>query len=131
MITTQRKQFKFLNRLFFLIVSLNYDFSFCAVQRKKCQFFIMICDDVECHCQMGNMVAWVKIATTSRDCFKLQVQQPSLLLLTEHLVHSFVFDASIVQAIRINHQPDATIFQFIILTFIYSSTCFGRPHAHH
>jgi len=23
------------------------------------------------------------------------------------------------------------ILQFIILTFIYSSTCFGRPHAHH
>jgi hypothetical protein len=22
-------------------------------------------------------------------------------------------------------------FQFIILTFIYSSTCFGRPHTHH
>ena len=22
-------------------------------------------------------------------------------------------------------------FQFIILTFIYSSTCFGRPRAHH
>jgi hypothetical protein len=21
--------------------------------------------------------------------------------------------------------------QFIILTFVYSSTCFGRPHAHH
>jgi hypothetical protein len=21
--------------------------------------------------------------------------------------------------------------QFIILTFIFSSTCFGRPHAHH
>jgi len=21
--------------------------------------------------------------------------------------------------------------QFIILTFIYSSTCFGRPHTHH
>jgi hypothetical protein len=21
--------------------------------------------------------------------------------------------------------------RFIILTFIYSSTCFGRPHAHH
>ena len=28
--------------------------------------------------------------------------------------------------IQINHQPDATIFQFIILTFVYSSTCFGR-----
>jgi hypothetical protein len=32
---------------------------------------------------------------------------------------------------QINHQPNATVFQFIILTFIYSSTCFGRfptPH---
>jgi len=33
--------------------------------------------------------------------------------------------------IQINNQPDATIFQFIILTFIYSSTCFGRFPAHH
>jgi len=29
------------------------------------------------------------------------------------------------RTIQIDHQPDATIFQFIILTFIYSSTCFG------
>jgi len=35
------------------------------------------------------------------------------------------------RTILINHQPDATIFQFIILTFIYSSTCFGRCPAHH
>jgi hypothetical protein len=33
--------------------------------------------------------------------------------------------------IQINHQPDATIFQFIILTFIYNSTSFGRSPAHH
>ena len=33
--------------------------------------------------------------------------------------------------IQIDHQPDATIFQFIILTFIYSSTCFRRFPAHH
>jgi hypothetical protein len=30
-----------------------------------------------------------------------------------------------------NHQPDATNFQFIILTFVYSSTCFGRFSTHH
>jgi hypothetical protein len=30
-----------------------------------------------------------------------------------------------------NHQPDATIFQFIILKFIYSAVCFGRFPAHH
>jgi hypothetical protein len=35
------------------------------------------------------------------------------------------------RTIQIDHQPDATIFQFIILTFIYSSTCFGRFPAHH
>src|SRR5215475_5946278 len=35
------------------------------------------------------------------------------------------------RTIQINHQSDATIFQFIILTFIYSSTCFGRFPAHH
>jgi len=33
--------------------------------------------------------------------------------------------------IQINQQSDATIFQFIILTFIYNSTSFGRSPAHH
>jgi len=28
-------------------------------------------------------------------------------------------------SIQLNHQPDATVFQFIILTFIYNSTCSG------
>ena len=35
------------------------------------------------------------------------------------------------RTIQINHQPDATTFQFIIVTFVYSSTCFGRFSAHH
>jgi hypothetical protein len=35
------------------------------------------------------------------------------------------------RTVQRNHQPDATIFQFIILTFIYSWTCFGRFPAHH
>jgi hypothetical protein len=35
------------------------------------------------------------------------------------------------RTIQINHQPDATIFQFIILAFVYSSTCFGSFPAHH
>jgi hypothetical protein len=30
-----------------------------------------------------------------------------------------------------NHQLDATISPVYYLTFIYSSTCFGRPNAHH
>jgi len=35
------------------------------------------------------------------------------------------------RTIQINNQPDATVFQFIILMFVYSSTCFGRFPAHH
>jgi len=35
------------------------------------------------------------------------------------------------RTIQINLQPVATIFQFIILTFIYSSTCFGPFPAYH
>jgi hypothetical protein len=35
------------------------------------------------------------------------------------------------RTIQINHQLDATIFQFIILPFVYNSTYFGRFPAHH
>jgi hypothetical protein len=35
------------------------------------------------------------------------------------------------RTIHINHQPNATIFQFIILMFSYSSTCFGCFPTHH
>jgi hypothetical protein len=35
------------------------------------------------------------------------------------------------RTIQINHQPDATIFNFIILTFVYSSTCFRCFSANH
>jgi hypothetical protein len=35
------------------------------------------------------------------------------------------------RTIQNNHQLDATIFQFIILTFVYSPTCFGRCPAYH
>jgi len=42
-----------------------------------------------------------------------------------------LFQVSKFPLIQINHQPDATISQFIILTFIYSSTCFGLFLAHH
>jgi len=35
------------------------------------------------------------------------------------------------RTVQINHKPDATISQFVILTFVYSSTCFGRFPAHH
>jgi hypothetical protein len=41
------------------------------------------------------------------------------------------FGTGVLNLIQINHQPDAKSFQFLILTFVYSSTCFGRFPAHH
>jgi hypothetical protein len=41
------------------------------------------------------------------------------------------FGTGVLHLIQINHQPDAKIFQFIILTSVYSSTSFGRFPAHH
>jgi len=35
------------------------------------------------------------------------------------------------RTVQTNHHTDATVFQFIILAFIYNSTCFGRFPAHH
>jgi hypothetical protein len=35
------------------------------------------------------------------------------------------------RTIQINHQPDATIFQLIIMMFMYNSKSFGRFLAHH
>jgi hypothetical protein len=46
-------------------------------------------------------------------------------------VQKFKVCKSAHRTIQTNHQPDATVFQFIILTFVYSSTCFGRFPAHH
>jgi len=41
------------------------------------------------------------------------------------------FGTRVLHLIQIKQQSDATIFQFIILTFVYSSKCFGRFPAHH
>ena len=46
-------------------------------------------------------------------------------------INTFNFNLRRLMRFQINHQPDATVFQFIILTFIYSSICFGRFPAHH
>jgi hypothetical protein len=56
----------------------------------------------------------------------MQIQRLGIIL---H--NTLTFGTEVLHLIQINHQPDATIFQFIILTFVYSSTCFGRFPAHH
>jgi hypothetical protein len=70
-------------------------------------------------------------ALNQSKCLKLFTQQRSVKI-SEDLQFKFKVCKSVHhRTIQINHQPDATIFQFIILTFIYSSTCFGRFPAHH
>jgi hypothetical protein len=45
--------------------------------------------------------------------------------------YRLTFGTGVLHLIQINHQPDAIILQFIILTFVYSSTCFRRFPSHH
>jgi hypothetical protein len=54
-----------------------------------------------------------------------------LLHSSQYHLYLQLFGTGILHLIEINHQPDATVFQFIILTFVYSSTRFGRFPAHH
>ena len=49
----------------------------------------------------------------------------------DDLFWGLTFGTEVLHLIQINHQPDATILQFIILTFVYSSTRFGCFPAHH
>jgi len=44
---------------------------------------------------------------------------------TSVLINNNIVELKLEKSIQINHQTDVIIFQFIILTFIYSSTCFG------
>jgi len=66
------------------------------------------------HPPIRNSRTYVSVGTKKVvfDCFSI--------LLTLYL------SGKSKETIQINHQPDAKIFQFIILTFIYSSKCFGR-----
>jgi hypothetical protein len=46
-------------------------------------------------------------------------------------MHNFSSLLNITLHFKEINQPDVTISLVYYLMFIYSSTCFGRPHAHH
>ena len=58
-------------------------------------------------------------------------QKKSNILPQDLNIYKFKVCKSVHHQIQINHQLDTTISPVLYLTFIYSSTCFGRPHAHH
>ena len=65
--------------------------------------------------------------------FYLIEQHSKFLLHTLQLLYMCTIcdSTNINTTVQINHQPDTIFFQFIILAFIYSSTCFGRFPVHH
>ena len=79
-----------------------------------------------------NLRAFIKdrkLLDTTKVCYLLKKSDDWSQSSLEVLHYSDILNSRII--IQINHQPDARIFQFIILTFIYSSTCFGGFPAHH
>ena len=74
----------------------------------------------------------ITAAIISRVSYKITRNLNKLLkYISEPLIFFKVCKSVHHRTIQIDHQPDATILQFIILTFIYSSTCFGCLSAHH
>ena len=70
--------------------------------------------------------AWSRVSTK----IKFEIQG-HVGLRVEKAYCCLTIGTRVLHLIQINYQPDETIFQFIILTSVYSSTCFGRFPAHH
>ena len=67
----------------------------------------------------------------NEKCSPWSILVAALQRLILFLYYGLTFGTGVLHLIQINHQPDATVFQFIILTFVYTSTCFGRFPTHH
>jgi hypothetical protein len=78
--------------------------------------FVLVLFSYMCHCEVF-LVSYI--------------QKNRHLLRKIIFVNGLTFGTGVLHLIQINHQPDATIFQFIILTFVYNSKCFGYFPAHH
>jgi len=96
---------------------------------KRCTVFIVYFNTRRCICwfELPYLIAQCTIVVILKSpvlFFVMSVKHWLLSVISRRLINC-------EPVIQINHQPDATIFQFIILTFIYSPTCFGRFPAHH
>jgi hypothetical protein len=78
-------------------------------------------------CECVCVCVWCGVIQRKQE--KLEVRFPRAE--ASYNEKSLTFGTGVLYLIQINHQPDATVFQFIILTFVYSSTYFGRFPAHH
>ena len=93
-------------------------------------------DDRRDNNRTGDWISeWTDDVTGDRTYYRINTTTHvhAFLLHFVHRTHklTLTFGTGLLHLIQINHQPDETIFQFIILTFVYSSTCFGRFPAHH
>jgi hypothetical protein len=89
---------------------------------------------VNCQCLHICCLYTFKSALTQRTQVNVDLEAfssvPHFVNLTV-FISTYPFGTAVLYLIQINHQPDSTFFQFIILTFVYSLTCFGPFPAHH
>jgi len=91
-----------------------------------------------CHLQLSGDCAFSLSGRSNSNAFRAEhaelCQFPTAAVTSSkyRLLFKFKVCKSVhPRTIQINYQPDTTILQFIILTFIYSSTCFGRFSYHY
>jgi hypothetical protein len=112
---------KYHHKVFVWTIQYHHSTSYTSLYVMYCipslpAFELLSLRTLKCHCPVATMVAMMTVMTygmwNCRVLFKVC-----------NSVHH--------HTIQINHQPDATFFQFIILTFVYNSTCFGPSSTHH
>jgi len=87
-----------------------------------------------CMCQKPSLLSYILLEVTlsHKNLFSIIYCISHMMLNPRYFLPSFKVCKSVHhRTIQINHQPEATVFQLIILTFIYMSTCFGRSPAYH
>ena len=81
--------------------------------------------------QQFKPVIWI-LKLQQMDCVTLVLARELFRYVDLPLKKAINYANNIINfPIQIDHQPDATISPVYYLTFIYSSTCFGRSPAHH
>jgi hypothetical protein len=84
---------------------------------------------VELRVDMGPLERKIFCTAENRTRFLYSTIQTTVTtpnVLSVFLFIHLTFHTGVLHLIQINHQHDAPVFQFIILTFVYSSTCFGH-----
>jgi hypothetical protein len=103
---------------------------------ESCLWIVLLCEAIQVNNPTTVVITRQQMCSVFLRALYTELVLDSELQKADTVIQFFFFffgggESVHHRTIQINYQPDATIFQFIILTFIYSWICFGHSPAHH